>query len=130
MPPLTKRFIDSLEPKDVDYFEWDSEVAGFGVRVWPSGRMVYMAQYRAAGRTRRVKLGAHGHVTVEEARKLAKVTLGKVAHGDNPAEDVRTKRKEMTVKDLCERYSKAVGKGLIMGKGRQPKKASTWRLPR
>jgi integrase len=127
MARLTKRFIDSLTPKGADYFEWDDEIAGFGVRVWPSGKKVYMAQYRADGRSRRVKLGAHGVVTVEEARKAAKISLGDVARGGNPAEDKRTQRKSMTVRQLCESYIKAYEKGQIMGKGGQTKKASTWR---
>jgi hypothetical protein len=104
MPKLTKRFIDSLETRESDYFEWDDDLPGFGVRIWPTGRKVYMAQYRAAGRTRRVKIGTHGALTPEEARKEAKAVLGDVARGGDPAEERATRRNSLTVKDLCAQY--------------------------
>ena len=125
MARLTKRIVDTLAPGTPDYFAWDDDVPGFGVRVWPSGRKVYVAQYRAAGRTRRFKLGVHGALTVEEARRLAKATLGDVARGDNPAEERVTRRKSLTVKELCTAYLDAAERGRIAGKGGRAKKAST-----
>lgn len=125
MPKLTKRVIDALEARSGDYFEWDSDLAGFGVRVWPSGRKVYVAQYRAASRTRRVKIGPHGALTVEEARKEARALLGDVARGEDPAEERVAKRRSLTVAELCDRYLSAAERGLITGKGGQPKKSST-----
>ena len=125
MARLTKRAVDALRPGSPDYFVWDDEVPGFGVRVWPSGRKVYVVQYRAAGRTRRFKLGVHGALTVEEARQLAKGTLGDVARGDNPAEERVTRRKSLTVKELCAIYLDAAERGRIAGKGGRAKRAST-----
>src|SRR5690606_32997046 len=122
---LTKRLIDGLEPKASDYFEWDDELPGFGVRVWPTGRKVYVAQYRAGVRTRRVKVGTHGPLTVDEARKEAKGILGDVARGEDPQEDRVTRRKSLTVSQLCDNYLAAAERGLIMGKGGKAKKAST-----
>ncbi|HZG28323.1 MAG TPA: site-specific integrase, partial [Ensifer sp.] len=122
---LTKRIIDGLEARDKDYFEWDDELPGFGVRVWPSGRKTYVAQYRAGKQTRRFKIGAHGPLTLDEARKEAKAVLGDVARGEDPQLDRATKRKALTVKDLCEAYFEAAEKGLIFGKRGKPKKAST-----
>jgi len=125
MARLTKRLIDTLQPRDKDYFEWDDELPGFGVRVWPTGKKVYVAQYRAGTRLRRMKIGAHGPLTVEEARKEARIILGQVARGEDPQEDKQTRRKSLTVTQLCDDYLKAAEKGLVMGKRRQPKKAST-----
>ena len=125
MPKLTKRLVDGLGTKASDYFEWDDELPGFGVRVWPTGRKVYVAQYRAGGRTRRVKIGTAGPLTVEEARKEAKAILGDVARGEDPQEDRVTRRKSLTVKELCDSYLEAAERGLIMGKGGKPKKGST-----
>lgn len=122
---LTKRIVDALEPRAADYFEWDADLAGFGLRVWPTGKKVYLVQYRADARTRRVKLGNHGAVTVEEARKAAKVVLGDVARGEDPAEDKATRRKSLTVAELCTAYLAAADEGLIMGKRGAAKKAST-----
>lgn len=122
---LTKRLVDALAPAASDYFEWDDDLPGFGVRVWPTGRKVYVAQYRAGGRTRRVKVGAHGALTVDEARKEAKGLLGDVARGEDPQEDRLTRRKSITVRELCDDYLAATERGLIMGKGGKPKKGST-----
>ena len=85
MPKLTKRTVESLPIQAKDYFVWDDEVAGFGVRVMPSGAKTYQAQYRKGGRTRRVSLGRHGTLTADEARKRARELLGRVAGGENPA---------------------------------------------
>jgi integrase len=125
MPKLTKRYVDSLGARPSDYFAWDDELPGFGVRVWISGRKTYVAQYRKAGRSRRVKIGAHGALTVDEARKEARGILGDVARGEDPAEDRATRRKSITVKELCADYLAAAERGLIMGKRSLPKKETT-----
>jgi integrase len=104
LPKLTKRRIDALAIEATDYFAWDDEVSGFGVRVLPSGVKSYLVQYRSGGRTRRVAIGKHGTVTVEEARKRARDLLGQVAKGDNPAEAISTHRRSPTMAALCERF--------------------------
>ncbi len=37
MPGLTKRRIDTLPARDKEYFVWDDQLKGFGVRVYPNG---------------------------------------------------------------------------------------------
>lgn len=125
MAKLTKRLVDGLEPAEKDYFEWDDELPGFGVRVWPTGRKTYVAQYRAGRQTRRFKIGVHGPLTVEEARKEAKAVLGDVARGDDPQHDRVTRRKSLTIAELVDDYFAAAERGLILGKGNRPKKANT-----
>ena len=107
MPKLTKRMIDTLHSEATDYFVWDTQIAGFGVRIMPSGAKTYQAQYRKGGRTRRVSVGRHGKITVDEARKLAKEIMGQVAKGENPAEAISQHRKAPTVAALCERFFEA-----------------------
>ncbi|HXA23482.1 MAG TPA: Arm DNA-binding domain-containing protein, partial [Acetobacteraceae bacterium] len=60
---LAKRVVEAAEVRPSDYFIWCDELPGFGVRIYPSGKRGYLAQYRADGRSRRVKLGLHGHLT-------------------------------------------------------------------
>lgn len=102
---ITKRLVDNLATKDRDVFVWDSDVPGFGIRVWPSGKKTYVVQYRLPGGGRRsfakrVSLGEHGVLTPDEARQLAKKTLGSVAHGNDPAADRSARRKAATVKEF------------------------------
>ncbi|MER9758447.1 tyrosine-type recombinase/integrase [Mesorhizobium sp. M0138] len=125
MARLTKRVVDAAEVRDADYFIWDDELPGFGLRMFRSGKRSYLVQYRAAGRTRRYTIGLHGVWTPETARREARILLGKIAQGENPSEERRLDHRAITVKELCERYLEDADKGLILGKGRRPKKAST-----
>lgn len=104
LPKLTKRFVESLTLKERDYFAWDSELEGFGVRVRPSGKKMFQVQYRKGGRTRRVGIGRYGTVTPEMARSKAKEILGAVAIGQNPAEFISMERAAPTMAHLCERF--------------------------
>jgi len=122
---ISKRSVDALEPQAADYFAWDDELPGFGVRVYTSGRKAYIVQYRNIRRTRRITLGKHGPLTPEEARRLAKIHLGAIASGGDPAEERKTRRSGMTIRELCDRYLDDCELGLIPGKRRMPKKPST-----
>ena len=125
MPRITKRLVETAEPMGRDYFLWCSDLPGFGVRVFASGRRSYLIQYRAGGRSRRVAIGLHGALTADEARREAKSLLGRVAKGEDPAKERATRRGSMTVGELCDAYLVAADKSLIMGKGGKAKKAST-----
>ena len=105
MPRLSKRTVDSLKPGEKDYFAWDDDLPGFGVRIMPSGRKSYLIQYRdSGGRTRRKSLGRHGTVTPDEAKAEARQLLSAVARGSNPAEDALRKRGAPSIAELCDRF--------------------------
>ena len=125
MAKLTKRIVDAAEINGRDYFIWDDELPGFGLRVFASGKRSYLIQYRAAGRTRRYTIGLHGVWTPETARQEAKIQLGRIAGGDNPAEERQLDHKAITVKELCALYAADLNAGLILGKGGRPKKPTT-----
>lgn len=101
---LTKRSVETLQVDAGEVFAWDEELRGFGVRALASGRKTYLVQYRQGGRTRRVKIGTHGNVTADEARKRAKELLGGIAAGENPAEVIATERRAPTIGTLCDRF--------------------------
>jgi hypothetical protein len=125
MAKVTKRLVDAAEVRKKDYVIWDDELPGFGLRVFASGKRSYVIQYRAAGRSRRYTIGLDGVWTPETARQEAKVQLGRVAQGDNPAEERQLDHKAITVKELCELYLNDLKAGLILGKGGRPKKPTT-----
>lgn len=126
MPKLTKTVVEKAEPKAKQYSVWCSELAGFGVFINPAGSRSYFVDYRTSdGERRRMTIGRHGKITTEEARKLAIATLGSTVRGEDPQKDRTTRRKSLTVKQLCEQYMEAARKGLILGKGGKPKKPST-----
>jgi hypothetical protein len=125
MPKITKRVVDAAEVRESDYVIWDDELPGFGLRVFASGRRSYVIQYRAGGRSRRYTIGLHGVWTPETARQEAKVQFGRVAKGDNPAEERHLDHKAITVRELCTLYIADLEAGLILGKGGRPKKPTT-----
>jgi integrase len=125
MTKLSKRIVDAAEAREKDYVIWDDELPGFGLRVFTSGKRSYLIQYRSAGRSRRYTIGQHGVWTPELARKEARIQLGRVAQGDNPAEERQLDHRAITVKELCDLYFTDLKAGLILGKGGRPKKAST-----
>lgn len=103
---LTKRVVDRLIPGGADRLVWDSDLPGFGMRVGSTGAKSYIVQYRVgSGRrslSRRVTIASAGHVTPEEARRIAKTLLGGVAQGQDPAGDRKRNREAMTVRELAE----------------------------
>lgn len=125
MAKISKRLVESAEIKPKDYVIWDDDLPGFGLRVFASGKRSYVIQYRAKGCSRRFTIGLHGIWTTETARREAKVQLGRIAQGDNPAEERQSDRQAITVKELCERYIEDMHAGLIQGKRGQPKRPAT-----
>ncbi|WP_442580750.1 tyrosine-type recombinase/integrase [Mesorhizobium sp. ASY16-5R] len=133
MPKLTKVVVDGADPRAKQYTVWCSELKGFGVYVQPTGGRTYFVDYRTGdGARRRMTIGKHGVITTEQARKLAIETLGTIVlQKDDPLLERKTRRKALTVAELCDQYMKAAEKGLILGRRRnKPKKASTIEIDR
>lgn len=125
MAKLTKRVVDAAESRPSDYVIWDDELPGFGLRVFASGKRSYVIQYRQGGRSRRFTIGLHGIWTPERARQEAKTQLGRVAQGEDPAEEKQIDQKSLSIKELCDLYLADLQAGLILGKGGRPKKPGT-----
>ena len=108
---LTKSAIDAAAPKADDYFLWDGELKGFGIKIAKGGRKSYVCKYRVgtgrAAPTRRMTIGAHGSPwTVNQARTEARKILGRAANGEDPAKDKQDEKKQITVAQLCDLYLK------------------------
>ncbi|RUU35365.1 DUF4102 domain-containing protein [Mesorhizobium sp. M6A.T.Ce.TU.002.03.1.1] len=127
MPKLTKAVVDGAELRDKQYTIWCSDLKGFGVYVHPTGHRTYFVDYRSGdGVRRRMTIGRHGVITADQARKLAIETMGGIVlQKADPLLERKTRRKSMTVSQLCDQYLKAAEKGVILGRSRRPKKAST-----
>lgn len=87
---ITKRVVDAIEKAERDQFIWDDELRGFGLKITPAGKKVYIVQYRTGGRgspTRRYTIGAHDPWTPAKAREEAERILTKVRQGIDPNEE-------------------------------------------
>jgi integrase len=128
---LTKRCVEALKTRTRDYFTWDSEIPGFGVRVLASGKRSYLVQYRnKGGRSRRYTIGLHGPVTAEKARETALLLVGSIKHGKDPAEERSRELNALTVSELCDEYLNACEAGHVMTRAGYSKKPSTLEIDR
>jgi integrase len=106
---ITKSVVDNAYPEAADWFLWDTELKGFGLKVSKGGRKSYVCQYRTAGGRsgddRRLTIGQHGSPwTVEMARSEAKQVLGRAANGEDPALEKQDLKKRLSVAELCDQY--------------------------
>ncbi len=94
---ITKTTVDAAAATGSDTFLWDEQLAGFGLKVTPTGTKTYLVQYRAGGRgssTRRVTIGRHGSPwTPAMARAEAERLLLAVATGADPQAEKLAKRR-------------------------------------
>lgn len=106
MPKLIKRTVEAADPDpNRDVFVWDTQLPGFGLRVYPSGKRKYILQYRTkSNRQRRLVIGPHGPLTAEKARDTARDLLAQVHGGGDPAGDIKATREAPTVADLVADY--------------------------
>jgi integrase len=128
MLKLTKREIDGLQSSGSKHgtVYWDSELKGFGIRVFPTGLKTFVVKFRTrGGRQRWLKIGTFGALTAEKARDRAKLELAKVIDGEDPADERDQLRAAVTVAQLCDLYTTAAEAGLVLGRKGTPKKSST-----
>ncbi len=108
---LTKSVVDKAvhEGAGNQSFLRDSELAGFCLRITAGRVKSYCVEYTVAGRNRRVTLGGHGRITVDQARTLALNELNAAAMADkgmgvDPAEKRKREKEGDTLQDVATRY--------------------------
>ena len=103
---LSKRAVDAFacDPGKDRTFLWDDAIAGFGLAAFPTGKKVFVAQYRQHGRSRRIVIGDYGRLTPEQARSEAKKLLGAVESGIDPIDQRRAARAVRTVNQVADDF--------------------------
>ena len=99
---ISKRTVDGLSVEGRETVFWDRDLPGFGVRVYPSGRKIYVVQSRGPAGIKRLSLGRHGELTPDRARKQAASAIARIKKGEDPA--AKPPEDAFTVADLAERY--------------------------
>ena len=86
---LSNRTVATLSVERDTVF-WDRELTGFGVRVYPSGGKVFVAQARGPdgpdkpNKPRRITVGRHPVLSAEQARQRAALIIARVKAGEDP----------------------------------------------
>ena len=103
MKTLSNRAVAKLKVEKDTVF-WDRDLTGFGVRVYPTGSKVYIAQARGPEGPRRVAVGRHGVINADEARKRAALIIARIKAGEEAVPEPMKPAGGPTVAELCARY--------------------------
>jgi integrase len=107
---LTKSAIDALPPPQSDVVYWDVGFPGFGVKVTPRGRKVFVFLYRTGGagsKLRKYTIGPYGRVTLHQARVAAQKVVAAKLEGRDPAAEKQEATRRLVadrVEDLLQSY--------------------------
>jgi integrase len=107
---LTKSAIDALPTPKSDVIYWDSGCPGFGVKVTPKGRKVFIVLYRTGGagsKLRKYTIGPYGRLTLHQARLAAQKVFAAKLEGRDPAAEKREAKRRVVadrVEDLLESF--------------------------
>ncbi|MEE8124816.1 MAG: Arm DNA-binding domain-containing protein, partial [Nitrospirales bacterium] len=103
---ITKYQVDKLTEGKTDQFLWDTDLKGFGLKCTPTGRKIYILQYRVGGRgsAKRYTIGAHGTWTPDTARKEAQRLLRDISQGTDPAHIKALKKQTPTLNVFAAQY--------------------------
>jgi hypothetical protein len=107
---LTKSTIDVLPTPESDVIYWDAGYPGFGVKVTPKGRKVFLVLYRTGGagsKLRKYTIGPYGRVTLHQARVAAQKVFAAKLEGRDPASEKREAKRKVVadgVEELLEAF--------------------------
>jgi len=82
----------------------DKSLPGFGLRIHPSGRKVWIVQARIEGRSRRVVIARYGAMRLAQARRRARDMLDRIRAGGNPADDIRREKQAPIFREFADEY--------------------------
>ena len=103
---ISRRTVEALPVGEREAVFWDHELLGFGVRVYPSGRKVYLVQTRSGGKSKRVTIGRHGVLTAEQARRKAAQLIASIKSGEELVRPQSPPDAGPTIAEVAERYMK------------------------
>jgi hypothetical protein len=106
---LSKTVVDKALPREKAYILFDSQITGFGLRVFPTGTKSWILEYRANGggrkeRKNKYTIGSVKDFTADEARKQADKKRAEVVIGLDPHAKKVSERSAITVKELSKLF--------------------------
>ena len=103
---FTKKTIEALPQKltGARAYYWDSKTRGLGIAVTATGKKTFLLYRKIRGRPERINIGPYPDLSVEQARGRASELNAAIARGENPAEQKRAARGQMTLAELFDTY--------------------------
>ena len=95
---LTKAIVDKLAPGAKDTVYWDTGLAGFGIKVTPKGRRVFIVLYRTRdgrGSLRKYTIGPYG-----QTRYLPPGSMAGIRRGKSVGRDISMSKTQSTTSSL------------------------------
>ncbi|KQQ38337.1 hypothetical protein ASG19_04600 [Rhizobium sp. Leaf306] len=108
---ITKTVVDKALPREKAYILFDSQITGFGLRVYPTGTKTWILEYRPNGGGRgedkkKFTIGSVKDLTADEARRLAEKRRAEVVVGIDPQAKKAAERSALTVEQLSKHFMK------------------------
>lgn len=113
---LNKTTVDAAKAADKLYIIFDRELAGYGPKVTPKGKKIFIYQYRLKGtqKTKRITIGQYLdfvenggkkiRLTVHSARNIAEILRGKVKSGLDPKVDNKKTENGVLTSQLLDQF--------------------------
>ena len=102
---LSKRVIDdAIYRGPGGCYLWDTDIRGFGLRIYPTGRKSFVVTYHHRGKQRFFTLGPFGVLTLPQARAEALETLARARKGEDPSGQRLAANRAPTMADLADRH--------------------------
>jgi hypothetical protein len=102
---LSKTSIGALPASTQDVIWWDTDLKGFGLKVTPAGRKVFLVQYRPTGdrrNPRKYTIGEFGPVTPHQARTEAQRVLAERSAGRDPQAEKRARKRRIASEQVAD----------------------------
>lgn len=103
---FTKAAIERLSPTDSRYEIGDTKVPSLSIRISPSATKTYQVVKKLKGKARRITLGRHPDISVEQARKKASNAISKIVYDEiDPNEEKKLEQAQtITLQEVYEDY--------------------------
>ena len=113
---LSNTYVHRLEAGAQDVIHWDLQVQGFGVKVTPKGRKVFLVQYRPnghVGNARKLTIGTFGDFTADQARRKALEVVSAKAHGKDPQAEKRAAKLKYGSDRFCDVLERFINQHVV-----------------
>ena len=130
---FTKATLEALRvpPVGKRAYYYDTKMRGLGISITSNGVRSFIVYRKINGKPERITLGRFPDLSIEQARRKAETINAAIAQGENPNDQRRADRAEMTLEELfteyLERYAKLHKRSWKKDQAQFHRHLATWR---